>query len=154
RPEHIIGGMMVCVLPFIWKKREQPAEWTRADRWLMAYIALIFFSSIFMSVDPQQTTKWAMQQTLAILPYFFLRLVIIDRERFRWAFRALLAIGAATSAYAIFCFYSYSLFHTSLGVEVEQYEGGVAATYGLQFEANILGAYSGALAVMMLVMYL
>lgn len=154
RPEHIIGGMMVCVLPFIWKKRERPIEWTRSDLWLMAYIALIFFSSIFMSVDAQQTTKWAMQQTLAILPYFFLRLVITDRERFRWAFRALLAVGAAASAYAIFCFYSYSLFHTSFGVEVEQYEGGVAATYGLQFEANILGAYSGALAVMMLVMYL
>jgi O-antigen ligase len=32
--------------------------------------------------------------------------------------------------------------------------GNLAATYGLQFEANILGAYSAALAAMMLVMYL
>jgi hypothetical protein len=154
RPEHIIAGIMICVLPFIWKKRERAVEWIWPDKLLMIYLALIFFSSVFMSIDSRQTTKWAVQQTLGILPYFFLRVIVTDRERFRWAFRALLAIGAVASAYAILCFYSYSFFGTAFGVEVEQYEGGVAATYGLQFEANILGAYSGALAVMMLVMYL
>ncbi len=154
RPEHIVGGMMICVVPFIWKKRARTVEWIWPDYMLLVYVALIFFSSVFMSIDPGQTTKWAIQQTLAILPYFFLRVIITDRERFRWAFRALLVVGAVASAYAIVCFYSYSFFGTALGVEVEQYEGGVAATYGLQFEANILGAYSGALAVMMLVMYL
>jgi O-antigen ligase len=154
RPEHIVGGMLICVVPFIWKKRERPVEWIWPDYMLLVYVALIFFSSVFMSTDPRQTTKWAIQQTLAILPYFFLRVIITDRERFRWAFRALLAVGAVASAYAIVCFYSYTFFGTAFGVEVEQYEGGVAAVYGLQFEANILGAYSGALAVMMLVMYL
>lgn len=154
RPEHIVGGMMICIIPFLWKKRERPVEWIKPDYWLVAYVALIFFSSVFMSIDPKQTTKWAIQQTLGIVPYFFLRVLITDRERFRWAFRALLAVGAAASAVAILCFYSYTFFGTALGVEVEQYEGGVAATYGLQFEANILGAYSGSLAVMMLVMYL
>ncbi|HKD78939.1 MAG TPA: O-antigen ligase family protein [Candidatus Angelobacter sp.] len=154
RPEHIVGGVMLCLVPLFRRKRERPVEWITPDYWLFGYIALIFVSSVLMSIEPKQTTKWAVQQALGIVPYFILRVLITDRERFRWAFRALLAVGAAASAYAILCFYSYTFFGTALGVEVEQYEGGVAATYGVQFEANILGAYSGALAVMMLVMYL
>lgn len=153
RPEHLISGMLICVLPFIWKKRTRPIEWIRPDYWLIAYIALIFFSSAFMSVEPGQTTKWAVQQTLAILPYFFLRIFIVDRQDFRWAFRALLVVGAVTLGYAILCFYSHIFFGSAFGVEVEQY-GNIAATYGLQFEANILGGYSAALAAMMLTMYL
>src|SRR5260221_3380990 len=153
RPEHVISGLMICAIPFLWKRREQPVQWIWPDYLLLAYVGLIFFSSFFMSIEPGQTSKWAAQQVLAILPYFFLRLLISDRERFRWAFRALLAVGVAACAYAIVCFYSYICFGSSFGVEVEQY-GDIAATYGLQFEANILGAYSGALAVMMLVMYL
>lgn len=157
RPEHIISGLMICVIPFLWKKREQPVQWILPDYFVLAYIALIFFSSLFMSVDPSQTGKWAIQQVLAILPYFFLRILITDRERFRWAFRALLVVGSITCVYAIIAFYAYILFHTTFGVEVDQYgmeSGNIAATYGLQFEANILGAYGAALAVMMLVMYL
>lgn len=158
RPEHIISGMMICTVPFLlWKRREQPVPWIWPDYLVLAYIVLIFFSSVFMSVEPSQTGKWAVQQVLAILPYFWLRVLITDRERFRWAFRALLIVGAVTCVYAIIAFYSYILLGTSFGVEVEQYgmeSGNIAATYGLQFEANILGAYGAALTVMMLVMYL
>ena len=157
RPEHIISGLMICAIPFLWKKREQPVQWIWPDYLVLVYIALTFFSSVFMSVAPGQTGKWAVQQVLAILPYFWLRVLITDRARFRWAFRALLVVGAITSAYAIVCFYSYIFFGTKFGVEVEQYgldSGNIAATYGFQFEANILGAYGAALSVMMLVMYL
>ncbi|HET9838426.1 MAG TPA: O-antigen ligase family protein, partial [Candidatus Angelobacter sp.] len=87
------------------------------------------------------------------LPYFFLRLLIRDWERFRWAFKALLWIGAAVCMYASVALYSHLLFGTSFGIDLEQY-GDMPATYGLQFEPNILGAYSAALAIMMLVMYL
>jgi O-antigen ligase len=157
RPEHIISGLMICTIPFVWKKREQPVRWILPDYFLLAYVFLNFFSSAFASVAPSQTTKWAAQQVLAILPYFWLRVLITDRASFRWAFRTLLWVGAATCIYAIVAFYSYIFFKTAFGVEVEQYgmEGGsVAATYGLQFEANILGAYGAALFAMMLVMYL
>src|SRR5579859_1983014 len=158
RPEHIIGGLMIFTIPFLLKKREQPVRWILADYLLLAYIATIFFSSVFMSVAPGQTAKWAVQQVLAILPYFWLRVLVKDEASFRWAFRALLVVGAVTCAYAILSFYSYIFLGTKFGVEVEQYgaEGGgnIAATYGLQFEANILGAYGAALFTMMLVMYL
>jgi O-antigen ligase len=157
RPEHIISGLMIGVIPFLWKKREQPVQWILPDYFVLAYIALNFFSSLFLSVDPSQTGKWAAQQVLAILPYFFLRILITDRARFRWAFHTLLRVGAITCVYAIIAFYAYIILQTTFGVEVEQYgmeSGSVAATYGLQFEANILGAYGAALTVMMLVMYL
>ncbi len=152
RPEHIIGGLLIFVVPFVWKKREQPVLWIFPDYLLLAYVSLNFVSSAFLSVSPAQTVKWAVQQTLAILPYFWLRILIADRKKFRQAFEFLLWIGAATAGYAVICFYSYVFLGTALGVEVEQY-GDVAATYGLQYEANLLGAFSGALSVMMLAMY-
>jgi len=157
RPEHIISGMLICAIPFLWARRSQPVEWILPDYLLLAYVAFIFLSSFFMSSAPSQTGKWAVQQVLAILPYFLLRVLIKDRESFRWAFRTLLVVGAVTCIYAIISFYSYIFLGTKFGVEVEQYgmEGGnIAATYGLQFEANILGAYGAALFTMMLVMYL
>jgi O-antigen ligase len=157
RPEHIVSGMMICTLPFLWRKRVQRVQWMWADFLLLAYIALNLFSSLFTSVAPGQTVKWALQQVLAILPYFWLRILISDRAMFRRAFRALLVVGAVTCAYAIVAFYSFVFLHTGFGVELEQYgleSGNIAATYGVQFEANILGAYSAALFVMMLVMYL
>ena len=152
-PEHIISGLMICAAPLLWKKRKQPVAWMLPDYLLMGYVALNFFSSIFASAAPAQTLKWAVQQVLAILPYFWLRLLISDRERLRWSFRALLLAGVACSAYAMLCFYSNVFFGSAFGVEVAQY-GDISATYGLQYEANILGAHSGALAVMMLAMYL
>src|SRR5262245_33757040 len=62
RPEHIIAGALIFVVPFLWKKRTEPVQWIWPDRWVVAYIALIFFSSIFMSIEPRQTVKWAAQQ--------------------------------------------------------------------------------------------
>jgi hypothetical protein len=152
-PEHIVSGAMILVAPFLWKKRERKVQWITADYWVIAYLVLIFFSSIFMSIDPGQTSKWAFEQMLAILFYFWLRLLIVDKERFRWAFRFLLAAGSVACAYAIISFYSNLLFGSTFGVDLEQY-GDMPATYGLQYEPNILGAYGAALAVMMLVMYL
>jgi len=152
RPEHLVSVLLLCLVPFIWKRREQPIQWTDPDYWLMAYVGMNLFSSLFMSTAPAQTIKWAMQQVLAILPYFLLRLLIADRERFRWAFRASLVIGAMASAYAITCFYSNRFLGTNFGVDLTQYVT-VPATYGVQFEPNILGAYSGALAVMMMALY-
>jgi O-antigen ligase len=64
----------------------------------------------------------------------------------------LLIAGTATAGFALLCFYSNLLLGTDIGVDVEQYKG-IPATYGLQYEGNILAAYCGALAVMMMTMY-
>ncbi|MGZ4874254.1 MAG: O-antigen ligase family protein [Candidatus Angelobacter sp.] len=153
RPEHIICGVLCISILFLKKKRRQPVQWIWPDYLLMAYAALNLFSSWFMSIEPRQTIKWAVQQVLVILAYFFLRVLVEDRNGLRKAVMALLAVGSVTVAYGIICFYANLIFGSELGVTVGQY-GDIPATYGLQFEANILGSYSGALSVMMLVTYL
>ncbi len=153
RPEHVICGVLCISILFLRKKRSQPIRWIWPDYLLMAYAALNLFSSLFMSIDPRQTVKWALQQVLIILSYFFLRVLVEDRAALHKAVMTLLAVGAATVAYGIICFYSNLLFGTEFGMTIGQY-GDTSAPYGLQYEANLLGSYSGALCVMMLVMYL
>jgi hypothetical protein len=153
RPEHVICGILCISILFLRKKRSQPVPWIWPDYLLMAYAALNLFSSLFMSIEPRQTIKWALQQVLVILAYFFLRVLVEDRAGLHKAVMALLAVGAATVTYGIICFYSNLLFGTEFGMTIGQY-GDTPAPYGLQYEANLLGSYSGALAVMMLVIYL
>jgi hypothetical protein len=153
RPEHVICGILCISILFLRKKRSQPLQWIWPDYMLMAYAALNLFSSLLMSIEPRQTIKWAVQQVLVILAYFFLRVLVEDRAGLRKAVAALLAVGAVTVAYGIICFYSNLLFGTEFGMTIGQY-GDTPAPYGLQYEANLLGSYSGALAVMMLVIYL
>jgi hypothetical protein len=153
RPEHVACGVLCISILFLRKKRSQPIRWIWPDYLLIAYAALNLFSSLFMSIAPRQTIKWALQQVLVILAYFFLRVLVEDRAGLHKAVMALLAVAAATVAYGIICFYSNLLFGTGFGITIGQY-GDTSAPYGLQYEANLLGSYSGALAVMMLVMYL
>ena len=153
RPEHVICGILCISILFLRKKRSQPVRWIWPDYLLMAYAALNLFSSLFMSIEPRQTIKWALQQVLVILAYYFLRVLVEDRAGLHKAVMGLLAAGAATVAYGIICFYSNLLFGTEFGVTMGQY-GDTPAPYGLQYEANLLGSYSGALCVMMLVIYL
>lgn len=153
RPEHVICGILCISILFLRKKRSQPIPWIWPDYLLMAYAALNLFSSLFMSIEPRQTLKWALQQVLVIFAYFFLRVLVEARSGLHKAVMALLAVGAATVTYGIICFYSNLLFGTEFGMTIGQY-GDTPAPYGLQYEANLLGSYSGALAVMMLVIYL
>src|SRR5438270_1630767 len=153
RPEHVACGVLCISILFLRKKRSQPIRWIWPDYLLIAYAALNLFSSLFMSIEPRQTIKWALQQVLVILAYFFLRVLVEDRASLRKAVMALLTVGAATVVYGIICFYSNLLFGTEFGMTIGQY-GDNPAPYGLQYEANLLGSYSGALAVMMLVIYL
>jgi hypothetical protein len=153
RPEHLAVGLLCLALPLLLKRRpQQPAVWIFADYALAAYVGLNILSSLVVSPAPSQTLKWSMQQMLAILPYFFLRVLAEDERRLRWAFRAFLVVGALAAAYGVIAYYSNFLFDSEFGVEVEQYVT-MPATYGTQFEANILGAYCGACSVAMLAMY-
>lgn len=153
RPEHFVCGILCISIFFLWKKRSRPVQWIWPDYLLIAYAAMNLFSSLFMSIEPRQTIKWALQQVLIILTYFFLRILIQDRKDLRKAFMAMLVIGAVAVAYGIICFYSNLFFRTEFGMTIAQY-GDLSAPYGLQYEANLLGSTSGALSVMMLVMYL
>ena len=153
RPEHFICGILCISIFFLWKKRSQPVKWIWPDYALVAYAGMNIFSSLFESIAPSQTIKWALQQVLIILTYFFLRVLIQDRKDLRKAFMAMLVVGAVAVTYGIICFYSNLLFGTEFGVTIGQY-GDISAPYGVQYEPNLLGSTSGALSVMMLVTYL
>ena len=156
RPEHIATVIVLFVLlgtaAFSSQHRFQRPYWSLPDYLVATYVALNIFSSLFMSIAPGQTFKWSLQQTLAVLPYFLLRIVVNNSERFRKAIRNFLVVGAAVAGFGVFCFFSHLLFNTSLGVGVEQY-GDIPGTYGTLYEPNLLGSFCGAMFILMLVIH-
>ena len=153
RPEHLVCGLMVFLVPFWWRHRPEPVKWHKFDYILGAYLGMQVFSSVVMSIDPMQTIKWAVQQIIVVMAYFLLRILLVDKASFRRAFDALLMVGMLASIYAIVSFYSNLWFGTDFGVQLDQY-GTTPATYGAQFEANLLGSTCGATCAMMLMMFL
>jgi O-antigen ligase len=151
-PEHLVIILLCLGLP-IWlsQHRERPS-WNQIDKLLLLYIGLNFFSSAFFSIKASQTVRWAMQQALAMVPYFLLRYLITDRAKFKRAFDIFLAIGVLQAVYAIVSFFSNRIFETEFGVAGGQY-GTIPGFYGVQREANILGAYSAACFLILVVMY-
>lgn len=152
RPEHIAIGLLLLALPFWIKSGIRVRPWIAADYLLALYVALNFFSSAFASPSPSQTLRWATQQTAAILPYFIARFLASTPQRFQRVFDIFLLIGVAEAAYAIVAFFSNLGFGTSYGIEVGQY-GTIPGTYGSLYEANLLGSYTGACFVVLLMMY-
>lgn len=153
RPEHLVCGLMVLLAPFWLRRRPEPVQWHKFDYILIAYLGMQVFSSVVMSMDPMQTIKWAVQQIIVVMAYFLLRILLTDKASFRRAFEAMLVVGVLASVYAIISFYSNLLFGTDFGVQLDQY-GTTPATYGAQFEANLLGSTCGACSAMILMMFL
>ena len=152
-PEHMAVILLCMGLPLWLGYTTIRPTWTSVDRLLVYYIAAIFFSSALFSVRPLQTLKWSVEQALAILPYFLLRVYVTNRSRFKQVFEIFLAIGVLQAAYAVICFFANRLFDTALGLEVGQY-GEIPGTYGIQREANILGSYSASCLIALLMMYI
>jgi hypothetical protein len=153
RPEHLVCGLMVLLAPFWLQSRPEPVKWHKFDYILIAYLGMQVFSSVVMSIEPKQTIKWAIQQIIVVMAYFLIRILLVDKASFRRAFDVMLVVGLLGSVYAIVSFYSNLLFGTEFGVQLDQY-GSTPATYGAQFEANLLGSTCGASCAMMLMMYL
>ena len=143
RPEHLVCGLMVLLAPFWLRHRPEPVQWEKFDYILIAYLGMQVFSSVVMSIEPMQTIKWAVQQIIVVMAYFLLRILLVDKASFSRAFNAILVVGLLGSVYAIVSFYSNLLFGTDFGVQLDQY-GSTPATYGAQFEANLLGSTCGA----------
>ncbi len=152
RPEHIAAAFMCVAIPWWWRKVRHQPLWIHADRLLLLYIGMNFFSSAFMSIAPGQTTKWATQQVLATMPYFLLRILLPDVQRFRKALEIFLVVGVLEAGYALLCFFSNQLIGSEFGMAIEQY-GFIPGTYGTHGEANILGATSATCMLLMLALY-
>ena len=153
RPEYIAIAMFVPTLPlWAWRRSPKP-KWARADFFVLLYIAANLLSSAVMSISPRRTLVWATQQAIVTLPFFLLRVFATDGRRFRKAFNLLLIVGTVQAGIGVLCFFSNLAFGTEFGIEPNQY-GTMPGTYGLAYEANILGALSACTFVMLLATYI
>jgi hypothetical protein len=154
RPEHFAAGIISLVV-IIWLDiHRHRIQLQKLDYWILTYVAINYVSSFVGSSEPSATLKWALQNNLAVLPYFLIRLMVQDLETLRRAFRLLLGIGIAEAVYGILCYFSYHALGTTVGMEVGQYLGDIAAPYGSLYEPNLFGAYTGCCAVLFLALYL
>src|SRR5260221_7802929 len=44
RPEHVISGLMICAIPFLWKRREEPHQGELTGYLLLGGVGVAFFS--------------------------------------------------------------------------------------------------------------
>ena len=123
RPEHFAVAI-VSVAVGLWllrHKREMRLE--KLDYWVVAYVVINYASSAFGSSVPSATLRWALMNNLAILPYFLIRLLIRDLETLGRAFRILLSVGIAESAYGILCYVSHHVLGTVAGMDTGYVSG-------------------------------
>jgi oligosaccharide repeat unit polymerase len=153
RPEHFAVALISVIVGVWFLRHRGEVRLEKLDYWVLAYVAINYFSSAFRSSEPSATLRWAVQNNLAVLAYFLIRFLVQDLGTLRKAFRILLAVGLVESAYGIFCFASYHAFGTMFGMDL-QYFGEVAAPYGTLYEPNLFGAYTACLAVLFLSLYL
>jgi len=153
RPEHFAAAIVAAAVVIWLTLTERRVALNKLDYWIIAYVAINFISSAFTSSAPSATLRWALQNSLAILPYFLIRFVVTDREVLEKAFRVLLAVGIAEAAYAILCYASHLVFGSTAGISVGPYRSGISVPYGSMYEPNLLGAYAGCCAVMLLSLY-
>lgn len=153
RPEHFVLASLglVCLIRILLQRERM--RFAALDYLVLAYVAMNYFSSAVMSPERATTLRWALQNNLAVLPYFFIRYFVRGEDRLRKAFGILLSVGLIEAAYGVLCFVSYVIFRTTLGVTPFQY-GLIPGTYGSQYEANLFGSYTGSCAIMFLTVYL
>jgi O-antigen ligase len=154
RPEHLAVAI-VSVAVGLWLLRHKREMWLeKLDYWLVAYVVINYASSAFGSSVPSATLRWALMNNLAILPYFLIRLLIRDLETLGRAFRILLSVGIAESAYGILCYASHHVLGTVAGMDIDLYLGNISVPHGSLYEPNLFGAYTACCAVLFLALYL
>jgi hypothetical protein len=107
RPEHFAAGMVATGIVVWLGLSKQRVRLNQLDYWILAFIAINFISSVVGSSAPASTLRWALQNSLAVLFYFLIRILVRDLETLGKAFKILLAVGALESAYGIFCYISH-----------------------------------------------
>ncbi len=154
RPEHFaaaIVSLAICGWLLLSHRRLQLEK---LDYWIVGYVLINYISSLFGSSLPAETLRWALLNNLAVLPYFLIRMLVRDRETLRKALRILLAVGVVEAIYGVLCFASHYLFGTTVGMEIGQYLGDVAAPYGTLYEPNFFGDYAACCAALFIALYL
>ncbi|HSS99352.1 MAG TPA: O-antigen ligase family protein, partial [Terriglobales bacterium] len=154
RPEHFaVVYALIAVGVWLVAGKRKPAL-NRFDYCILLFVIANFFSSAFGSTDPASTLRWALQNCLAVLFYFLVRVLVQDTRTLNYAVRIFLTIALVESVYGILCYVSHQIFDTSFGMAIGQYLDTVAAPLGTLFEPNLFGAYTASASVMFFALYL
>jgi hypothetical protein len=154
RPEHFAAAIVLGAVGIRALFKKLRLRLNKLDYWVLGFIAINFLSSAVASTSPSSTLRWALQNSLAVIPYFLIRIAIPDLQTLRKGFQILLAVAVAESAFGIFCYLSHYAFETTVGMSVGQYLVDVSAPYGSMYEPNLFGAYAGCCAVLCLSAFL
>ena len=151
RPEHL--ALLIAGPVIAWQfLRNRDFELATYDWLLLWYIVALFLGSGFTSPDPRMTLRWAVLAAVALAPYFILRFLVRSFRDLSRCLNILLTVAVLEAAYAIVCYFSFAVFRSTFGVTPDQYDL-VPGTYGTMLEANLLGAYAGAAALLLLALY-
>jgi O-antigen ligase len=155
RPEHVATSVAILgVAVQLFRGRlDLNLRLRNFDYWLLAYVAMNFFSSVATSPQPSMTLRWAVLNALVVTPYFLIRLLVRNDRQVWLALRGLLCVGLAEAIYGTLASVSNHVWGTSWGVELGQY-GAIPGTYGTHYEANLFGSYTGCTAIMFLALFL
>ena len=154
RPEHFAALIVSGTVCFWLYRKKSTVRWHSLDYWVLAYVIINFVSSAVGSSAPGSTLRWALQNSLAVISYFLVRLLIRDKLTLRKGYRILVGVMIAECAYGVLCAASYHVFDTDFGMSVGQYLVDISAVYASMYEANLFGAYAACCAVLCLAMYL
>jgi O-antigen ligase len=153
RPEHFAASFALVAVGIWLLAGKRPLKLNRLDYCILSFIAANFLSSAVGSSSPASTLKWALQNCLAVVFYFLIRVLIQDAKVLGRAFHIFLSVAVIESVYGIFCYLSHQLFDTSFGMSIGQYQD-VAAPFGSMYEPNLFGAYTASAAVIFFSLYL
>lgn len=154
RPEHFAVFFAVFAVgawAIVGKRR---LKLNRLDYCILFFVGANFVGSSLGSSDPALTLRWALQNCLAVLFYFLIRLLLQNATILNRAVKIFLTIAVIESIYGMFCYMSHQVFDTSFGVQVGQYLGDVAAPFGTMYEPNLFGAYTASASVIFFSYYL
>jgi len=149
--EHLT--LFVCGVLLLMRLHRGTQRWKRlerADFLLIGFLAMNYVSSYVDSPDRAATLRWALLQTIAISAFFLIRQLIDSERQFLRSMKILLCVGAGEALFGFFCFASFLLFRTSLGVTQFSYLSFMPGVHGSQWEPNIFGSYTACFAVMFL----
>jgi hypothetical protein len=155
RPEHVATSVAILAIAvqLLMGRIRLNLQLRNFDYWLLAYVALNFFSSTMTSPKPAMTLRWAVLNALVVIPYFLIR-VLVRNDRHVWlALHALLCVGVGEAIYGSVAYAANHIWGTTWGVQLGQY-GSYPGVFGTQYEANLFGSYTACTALMFLTLFL
>jgi O-antigen ligase len=155
RPEYLVSFSLLLVLAVrILLGGFRPSPTSKFEYLLGGYVLMNYLSSILMSPALSLSLRWALQTSLAMLPYFLIRWLCTNYACLRRVFSTVIVVGVLAGGFGISCFLLNQLFGTTLGVQIDKYGPGIPGTFGTLYDSNSFGIYSASCSVMCLSLYL